>query len=197
MEIQLLTDKDLVNLYQKGNNKAFETLLKRYKDKVYKYIYWRTFDLELTKDIFQDTFLKVIVAIQEDKYFESGRFISWVYSIAHNLIVDSFTGIKFVGSIANESTIDLANDLRLSEKSAEDIMSDEQVQKDVLCLIKQLPAPQAEVLQMRFFRNLSFKEIAKISKVGKNTALGRMRYALINLRKIVAENNICLELSPY
>ena len=195
MKLLNLTNKELISLYKDGDNKAFEMLWERYKDKVFKFIYFRTFDVDTTKDILQDTFLKVIIAIQTDKYFESGQFVSWIYSIAHNLIVDSQARRKIITVNADESFIDIADSLRFSEKSIEDVLSNEQVMTDLRHAIKLLPVPQYEILQMRFFQNLRFREIAEITNVSENTALGRMRYALINLRKIVSEQHISLDLN--
>jgi RNA polymerase sigma-70 factor (ECF subfamily) len=190
-----LTDEKLVELYENGNNEAFEVLLLRYKSKVYTYIYLIVHNRELAEDIFQDTFIKAINTIQQGRYVETGRFLAWINRIAHNLIIDHFRREK------NENTFsvdgleyDLVNNAKLSEKSVEDTISNEQVLCDVVNLVNYLPESQQEVVRMRFFEDLSFKEIAEKTDVSINTALGRMRYALLNMRKIANENNIHLEI---
>ena len=190
-----LTDEILVKLYEDGNNQAFEILLSRYKSKVYTYIYLIVRNKELTEDIFQETFIKAIATIQQGRYVETGRFLGWVNRIAHNLIIDHFRREK------NEKTFsadgleyDIISNSKLSEKSVEDTISNEQVLTDVIHLIDYLPQSQQEVVRMRFFEDLSFKEIAERTEVSINTALGRMRYALLNMRKKTNENDIQLEL---
>jgi len=190
-----LTDDKLVKLYKEGNNKAFEVLLSRYQSKVYAYIYLIVRNKELAEDIFQDTFIKAIATIQQDRYVESGKFLVWVNRIAHNLIIDYFRHEK------NESTFsiegiptDLLNNAKFSEKSTEDIILKEQILADVTRLVDELPLTQQMVVKMRFFENLSFKEIAEKTNVSINTALGRMRYALINIRRLARKKNVSLEI---
>ena len=190
-----LTDDKLVKLYKEGNNKAFEVLLSRYQSKVYTYIYLIVRNKELAEDIFQDTFIKAIATIQQDRYVESGKFLAWVNRIAHNLIIDYFRHEK------NESTFsiegmptDLLNNAKFSEKSTEDIILKEQILADVTRLVDELPLTQQMVVKMRFFENLSFKEIAEKTNVSINTALGRMRYALINIRRLARKKNVSLEI---
>ena len=190
-----LTDDKLVKLYKEGNNKAFEVLLSRYQSKVYAYIYLIVRNKELAEDIFQDTFIKAIATIQQDRYVESGKFLAWVNRIAHNLIIDYFRHEK------NESTFsiegiptDLLNNAKFSEKSTEDIILKEQILVDVIRLVDELPLTQQMVVKMRFFENLSFKEIAEKTNVSINTALGRMRYALINIRRLARKKNVSLEI---
>jgi len=190
-----LTDDKLVKLYKEGNNKAFEVLLSRYQSKVYAYIYLIVRNKELAEDIFQDTFIKAIATIQQDRYVESGKFLAWVNRIAHNLIIDYFRHEK------NESTFsiegmptDLLNNAKFSEKSTEDIILKEQILADVTRLVDELPLTQQMVVKMRFFENLSFKEIAEKTNVSINTALGRMRYALINIRRLARKKNVSLEI---
>lgn len=188
-----LADERLVKLYESGNNKAFEILLERYKTKVYTYIYLIVRKQELAEDIFQDTFIKAISTIQQGKYTDSGKFLAWINRIAHNLIIDYFRKEK------NEKTFSVDNDeynvmnnVQLSEKSIEDILSNEQVLADVVHLINYLPLSQQSVVRMRFFENLSFKEIADKTDVSINTALGRMRYALLNMRRLAMEKDLNL-----
>lgn len=189
------TDDELVKLYEKGNNAAFEILLMRYKSKVYSYIFMIVRNKELTEDIFQDTFIKAIATIQQGRYVESGRFLGWVNRIAHNLIIDYFRREKNENTFSSDSVdYDIVNNAKLSEKSFEDTLSNEQVLNDVVRLIDYLPESQQSVVRMRFFEDLSFKEIADKTDVSINTALGRMRYALLNMRRIAAENDVYLEI---
>jgi RNA polymerase sigma-70 factor (ECF subfamily) len=190
-----LTDEILVKLYEDGNNQAFEILLSRYKSKVYTYIYLIVRNKELTEDIFQETFIKAIATIQQGRYVETGRFLGWVNRIAHNLIIDHFRREKNENTFSADGLeYDIINNSKLSEKSVEDTINNEQVLTDVIHLIDYLPQSQQEVVRMRFFEDLSFKEIAERTEVSINTALGRMRYALLNMRRIAHENDIQLEL---
>jgi RNA polymerase sigma-70 factor (ECF subfamily) len=189
------TDEELVKLYEKGNNKAFEVLLMRYKSKVYSYIFLVVRSRELTEDIFQETFIKAISTIQQGRYTESGKFLGWINRIAHNLIIDHFRREKNENTQSADGVgYDLINTTKLSEKSVEDIISNEQVLADVVRLIDFLPESQQSVIRMRFFEDLSFKEIAEKTNVSINTALGRMRYALLNMRKIASEKDLSLEM---
>ncbi len=190
-----LTDDKLVCLYIDGEDRAFEVLLKRYKSKVYTYIYMIVRNSELAEDIFQETFIKAINTIQRGKYTESGRFLSWINRIAHNLIIDYFRKQKNENTFSTDGLeYDYVNNSEYVEKSAEDIISNEQVLKDVVSLVEFLPKNQQAVVKMRFFEELSFKEIAEKTGVSINTALGRMRYALLNMRKIALNNDLKLEL---
>ena len=190
-----LTDDELVKLYEVGNNQAFEILLLRYKSKVYTYIYMIVRNRELAEDIFQDTFIKAIATIQHGRYVESGKFLAWINRIAHNLIIDHFRREKNENTFSADAVdYDIVNNAKLSEKSIEDTMSNEQVLHDVVNLIDQLPQSQQRVIRMRFFEDLSFKEIAESTDVSINTALGRMRYALLNMRRIAAEKDVYLEI---
>lgn len=189
------TDEELVKLYEKGNNKAFEVLLMRYKSKVYSYIFLVVRSHELTEDIFQETFIKAISTIQQGRYTETGKFLGWINRIAHNLIIDHFRREKNENTQSADAVgYDLINTTKLSEKSVEDIMSNEQVLADVVRLIDFLPESQQTVIRMRFFEDLSFKEIAEKTDVSINTALGRMRYALLNMRRIATEKDLSLEM---
>jgi RNA polymerase sigma-70 factor (ECF subfamily) len=193
--VNQLTDDELVKLYETGNNQAFEILLLRYKSKVYTYIYLIVRNRELTEDIFQDTFIKAITTIQTGRYVESGKFLAWINRIAHNLIIDHFRREKNENTVSADSVdYDIVNNAKFSEKSVEDTMSNEQVLSDVLHLIDLLPQSQQKVIRMRFFEDLSFKEIADRTDVSINTALGRMRYALLNMRRIASEKDLYLEI---
>lgn len=194
-KLELLADDKLVKLYKKGNNQAFEVLLSRYKSKAYTYIYLIVRNKELTEDIFQDTFIKAIATIQQGRYVESGRFLAWINRIAHNLIIDYFRREKNENTFSTDALeYDFINNAKLSEKSIEETISTEQILLDVVHLVDFLPASQQEVIRMRFFEDLSFKEIAERTDVSINTALGRMRYALLNMRKLAYENDIQLEI---
>ncbi|MDO9152299.1 MAG: sigma-70 family RNA polymerase sigma factor [Paludibacter sp.] len=189
------TDDELVKMYEKGNNTAFEILLMRYKSKVYSYIFMIVRNKELTEDIFQDTFIKAIATIQQGRYIESGKFLGWVNRIAHNLIIDYFRREKNENTFSVDSIdFDIVNNAKLSERSFEDTLLNEQVLLDVVRLIEFLPPSQQSVVRMRFFEDLSFKEIAEKTDVSINTALGRMRYALLNMRRIAAEKDVYLEI---
>lgn len=190
-----LTDDVLVRLYQEGNNAAFEVLLTRYKSKVYAYIFQVVRDKELTEDIFQDTFIKAIMTIQQGRYFENGKFLSWINRIAHNLIIDFFRKEKNENTVSADGyDYEIINNHKLSDLSIEDILSNEQVLHDVVRMVDYLPHVQQQVVRMRFFEELSFKEIAEKTEVSINTALGRMRYALLNMRKLAMEKDVYLEI---
>ena len=188
-----MADDKLVNLYLQGNNEAFNLLLERYKDKLYYYIFFIVRSREVAEDIFQETFVKAIVTLQQGRYQEDGKFFAWITRIAHNLVIDQFRQERNENVVSNdESEIDLLNDMSLSEGTIESQMVNEQVLKDVRRLIDELPDCQREVVFMRYYQNLSFKDIADITGVSINTALGRMRYAVLIMRRIAAEKSISL-----
>ena len=190
-----MADDKLVNLYLQGNNEAFNLLLERYKDKLYYYIFFIVRSREVAEDIFQETFVKAIVTLQQGRYQEDGKFFAWITRIAHNLVIDQFRQERNENVVSNdESEIDLLNDMSLSEGTIESQMVNEQVLKDVRRLIDELPDCQREVVFMRYYQNLSFKDIADITGVSINTALGRMRYAVLNMRRIAEEKSISLVL---
>lgn len=194
--MKALTDDELVKLYEEGSNEAFDTLLMRHKDKVFTNIYMSVHDRDLANDIFQETFMKVICTIKQRKYNGEGKFAAWVIRIAHNLIIDQFRTDKSENTISNDENeeTDLFNDIRLYDENIEDVMIREQTLIDVVNLMNHLPENQRDVLKMRYFEDLSFKEIADKTGVSINTALGRMRYAVLNLRKLAEDNNISLEI---
>lgn len=190
-----LTDEQLVAAYAKGENKAFDTLLKRHQQRVFSYIFYIVKDKDLADDIFQETFVKAITTIRQGRYTESGKFSAWITRIAHNLIIDHYRQEKSenqVSADAGEGGADLLNRKELSEGTIEDVLVDKQITDDVRRLIKALPKNQRQVLVMRFYRNMSFKEIAEATGVSINTALGRMRYAIINMRKRAKEADMVL-----
>jgi len=171
-----MTDDELVNLFESGNSNAFEILLSRYQSKVYSYIYLIVRNKELTEDIFQDTFIKVIATIQQGRYIDSGKFLGWVNRIAHNLIIDNFRRVKNENTFSADGfEFDIVNNAKLSEKSIEDVMSNEQVMNDVVRLIDYLPESQRSVVQMRFFEDLSFKEIAEMIGVSEEEIIQTAR----------------------
>lgn len=193
--LEKMTDDALVALYAKGNNQAFDILLDRYKDKLYAYINFAVRNDELTEDIFQETFVKAIVTIQQGRYTENGKFSAWLTRIAHNLVIDFFRQEKNENVVSNDETeVDLFNNIKLSEDNIETMMVNDQVLKDVRRLVNLLPDNQREVVYMRYYQDLSFKEIADITGVSINTALGRMRYALMNIRRMAEEKDIVLTL---
>jgi len=190
---KMSSDYELILRFIKGEQSCFEQLIHRHKNKVFAYINLYIRDQALAEDIFQDTFLKVIQSVKAGKYYDNGKFISWVMRIAHNLIIDHFRRIKQMNTLSNDNyETDLFNTISLSEDNIEDRMVKRQIQKDVRRIISLLPDDQREVVILRHYADLSFKDIAEITDVSINTALGRMRYALINLRKIMVENKISL-----
>jgi RNA polymerase sigma-70 factor (ECF subfamily) len=191
--LKMLTDEELVVAYAQGNNSAFDILLNRHKDTVYSYIYFIVRNRELAEDIFQETFVKAIVTIKQGRYTENGKFRAWISRIAHNLIIDNYRQEKNEQTISNDDCeIDLFNNYKLSEGTIEDELIKSQILADVKKLIDYLPDNQKEVLMLRYYQDLSFKEIADITGVSINTALGRMRYAILNMRRMAEEKNMIL-----
>ena len=189
----LLNDNELVQRFIAGDQNSLEILIHRHKGRVYSYILLIVKKQELAEDIFQETFIKVIRSLKKGKYIENGKFISWVLRISHNLIIDHFRKEKLKGTVSNDSLeIDIFNSQRFSEDTIEDQMVNNQILSEVKDLIKELPDDQQQVIIMRHYLDLSFKEIAEQTDVSINTALGRMRYALINLRKLVEKKNLIL-----
>jgi len=186
-----LSDTTLIAEFTSGNSNSFSILLDRYQKRVYGFIFSKVNDPDLADDIFQDTFIKVVKSLRLGKYKDEGRFLSWVIRIAHNLIMDHYRKInrlpKHESRIQNFDVLD-----RLIEQSTsiEDSMIETQIHADLSILIEELPDNQKEVLLMRLFKDMSFKEIADQTDVSINTALGRMRYAVINLRKMIEERNL-------
>lgn len=191
-----MTDYELITSFINGSDKSIEHLILRHKSKVYSYISLYIRSRDLADDIFQDTFLKVVQSIRAGRYQDDGKFISWVMRIAHNLIIDHFRHEKQMGIVLNDDyETDLFNTHSIAEDNVEDIMVRRQMLRDVRRLITGLPDDQREVVIMRHYAGMSFKEIAEMTGVSINTALGRMRYALINMRKMMTEKNITLSLS--
>ena len=188
------TDEQLVAAYIKGNNAAFDKLLQRYESKVYTYIAYSVQDEETAQDLFQDCFIRIITKLQNGQYTENGKFASWVMRIAHNLIIDHHRQRQANVLLSNdESEGDLFSNAAISvDENREREMIDAQTLNEVKALIRLLPKTQREVVLMRFYQDLSFKEIAELTNVSINTALGRMRYALINMRKLAKQYDISL-----
>ena len=190
---QGMTDEQLVKAYAQGSNEAFDTLLKRHQNKVFNYILRVVKNEDVANDIFQETFVKAILTIKQGRYTENGKFPAWISRIAHNLIIDFYRQEKSENlQSADIEEIDILNRKELCDATIEDIIIADQITKDVKALICELPELQQEVLRMRYYSNLSFKEIAEKTGVSINTALGRMRYAIINLRRIAKEKQVVL-----
>ncbi|MHA4896910.1 RNA polymerase sigma factor [Pedobacter sp. PWIIR3] len=190
MKLQHYNDQDLIKLYLSGEESVLEELLRRHKSKIYTSIYLLVKDQYLAEDIFQDAFIKVINTLRSGKYNEEGKFLPWVMRIAHNLVIDYFRREKRAPIITSADGTDVFNLLQFQEESAEDKILREQTHLDLRTMIRLLPDDQKEVLIMRHYADLSFKEIADLTGVSINTALGRMRYALSNLRKMMKVKEI-------
>ena len=191
-----MSDEELALLYANGNNKAFDVLLSRVQDKLFTYIFCMVKNEDVANDLFQDTFIKAIVRLREGKYRNNGKFLFWLTRIAHNVIIDQFRDIKSSHIVDAPKNNDLGNlhEDNLLDSYREKELENEQVLKDIQTLMNALPAVQREVVYMRYYQDMSFKEIAKATGVSINTSLGRMRYALINLRKLSREHGIELQL---
>ncbi len=185
MKLQQYSDQDLVKLYLDGEESVLEELLRRHKSKIYTSIYLLVKDQYLAEDIFQDTFIKVINTLRGGRYNEEGKFLHWVMRIAHNLVIDYFRKEKRTPIITSADGTDVLNLIQIYEESVEERMLREQSYTDLRATIQLLPDEQKEVLIMRHYAGLSFKDIAELTDVSINTALGRMRYALSNLRKLM------------
>lgn len=195
MSFQTQTDQQLVHLYLKGNESALSELITRHKSRIYTSIYLLVKDEFLAEDIFQDTFIKVIKTLKAGKYNEEGKFLPWVLRIGHNLVIDHFRREKRNPTITNSDGFDIFDVLGIHDESAEEKMVKKQTHDDLKKLIHLLPSEQKEVLIMRHYGDLSFKEIADLTDVSINTALGRMRYALNNLRKMMTNKEAVLKIN--
>lgn len=191
--IQEMSDNSLVQAYITGEERCLQVLIDRHKNKIYSYILMLVKQQELAEDVFQDTFIKVIQNLKRGKYVDNGRFASWVMRIAHNLVIDFYRKQKHLKVVSNDDNdYDLLNSTKYAESTVEDKMVYSQILSDVSELLELLPDNQKEVVKLRHFMGLSFKDIAEETGVSINTALGRMRYALINMRAMVEEKNISL-----
>lgn len=197
--MSIINDRDLIKSYTAGNEEAFEILINRHKDKVFGYIFSKLRDEDLANDVFQDTFVKVIRTLKSGKYNEEGKFLPWVLRIAHNLVIDHFrrnAKMPIVGRGAStDDEFDIFSILKLEDCTVEDELVMEQIFSDLRNLVEALPEDQKEVVKLRHFMGMSFKDIAERTDVSINTALGRMRYALINLRKMIEEHDLLLTAS--
>ncbi len=197
MENQTLPDDELIHLYQNGNEDAFCQLLERYKKKVFGYILNVVRDRAIAEDIFQETFFKVIRTLKKKQYNGEGKFIQWVIRISHNLIIDNFRQNGKISTVSkivkpDGKVVDVFDVVKVEQRSAEDCMVKKQILQDLRQLVEHLPFEQREVVILRHYYDLSFKEIADMTNVSINTALGRMRYAIINLRRLAEHHKIAL-----
>ena len=192
MKKELITDAELVRRYIAGDEGALSKLIYRHKQRIYSFIYSKVFDRDIAEDVFQDTFIKVIKTLKRGKYNEEGKFLPWVMRIAHNLVIDHFRKNNRMPKFDNSGDFNIFSVLSDASLNAEKRLIKDQVETDVRRLIEELPEDQKDVLVMRMYKDMSFKEISERTGVSINTALGRMRYALINLRKVIEANNIIL-----
>jgi len=190
---QKLTDQALLGRYRMGEREAISQLIERHSRRVRDYIRMMVQDSDVAEDLFQETFIKAVRVIDEGRYTDNGRFLSWVLRIAHNIVIDYFRSRKQEREVnEKEAGYDLLGSLRIAEGNVEDRMVSAQIERDIRRLVALLPAEQRQVVEMRYYSDMSFKDIAEQTGVGINTALGRMRYALINLRKMICENKMVL-----
>lgn len=193
MNVQVVSDQKLLNCYLSGDRNAISQLIERHSRRVRDYIQMMVKDGDVADDIFQETFIKAVRVIDEGRYTDNGRFLSWILRIAHNQVIDRFRAQKQNRQLNEaEAGYDVLGTLRLAERTVEDEIVCEQIASDVRRMVELLPDEQREVVMMRYYSGLSFKEIAEQTGVSINTALGRMRYALINLRKMIKEKNLIL-----
>jgi len=185
-------DSNLVSDFIKGNENSLEVLIKRHKQRLYSFIYSKVLNRDIAEDVFQDTFIKVIRTLKKGNYNEEGKFLPWVMRIAHNLVIDHFRKTNRMATFKNTDEFDIFSVIGDGNLNAEKKMIQEQIHTDVRALIEELPEEQKEVLIMRMYRDMSFKEISENTGVSINTALGRMRYALMNMRKLIEKNKIIL-----
>jgi len=192
MNVQQLNDKELILAYLEGNEKAFEVLLNRHRNKIYTSIYLFVKDSDLAEDIFQDVFIKIIDTLRKGKYNHEGKFLQWAMRISYNMCVDNFRRSKRRTKVSATETFDIFDVLQSNDDNMETTLIKSQLHKKVKALVDQLPEEQREVVILRHYADMSFKEISKLTRVSINTALGRMRYALINMRKMANESELLL-----
>ena len=193
MNVQVLSDRVLLNNYLSGDRNAISRLIERHSRRVRDYINMMVKDRDVAEDIFQEAFIKAVRVIDEGRYSDNGKFLSWILRIAHNQVIDHFRAQRQDKSVTeSDAGYDVLGTLRFAEGTVEDSMVSAQIERDVRALVEQLPAEQREVVMLRYFSGLSFKDIAEQTDVSINTALGRMRYALINLRRMIKEKNLVL-----
>lgn len=193
MNAQILSDRELLSMYLNGNKSAISTLIDKHSRRVRDYLRMMVKDNDVADDIMQETFIKAVRVIDEGRYVDNGKFLSWVMRIAHNRALDYFRSQKSSNLVSESSSgYNVLGTMRYAEKNVEDTMISEQTDSEVRALVELLPDEQKEVVMLRYYSDLSFKEIAEQTGVSINTALGRMRYALINLRKMIKEKNLAL-----
>lgn len=194
MNLLKLEDQDLVSLYIGGNENAFETLLMRHKNRIYNYIHMKIRDTALSQDIFQDTFVKIVQTLKKGNYNEEGKFLPWAMRIAHNLMIDHFrraNKVKMISETSSKSEdYSIFSVLELTEENIQDTITREELEHQMVSLVDHLPETQRQIINMRIFQEMSFKDIAEKEDISINTALGRMRYALINIRKLIDEHQL-------
>ncbi|MCG8576144.1 MAG: sigma-70 family RNA polymerase sigma factor [Flavobacteriales bacterium] len=193
---EVVSDQDLIRSYLSGNEKAFEVLLNRNKDRIFGYIISKVREENLANDIFQEVFIKVIRTLKNGSYNEEGKFLPWVLTISHNLVVDHFRKAKKMQMVSESSSkneeYNIFSVLKLTDNNVEDDIIKNQIEQDVVRLVEYLPEEQKDVLKKRIFKGMSFKDIAEMEDISINTALGRMRYALINLRKLIEKHDVSI-----
>jgi RNA polymerase sigma-70 factor (ECF subfamily) len=198
MEMKRLDDRDLISLYINGDDKAFEVLLMRHKDKIYRFIYLKVRDRVVAEDIFQEAFVKIINTLKLGTYNEEGKFLPWAMRISHNLVIDHFRRTSKVRMISESSSskedFNIFSVLQQEGRNTEQQITYDELEQQMVNLIEHLPVSQREILKMRIFQELSFKDIAEMEDISINTALGRMRYALINLRKLIEKHNLVTDI---
>ncbi len=192
MNVGMLKDKELIHRYLDGDDKSFEILLNRHRDKIYTSIYLFVKDREKANDIFQDVFIKIIDTLRKGKYNHEGKFLQWAMRIAYNMCVDNFRRSKRRTKISASETFDIFDVLESKDENMEHMMIKQQMKTKIKSLVDQLPPEQREVVILRHYADMSFKEISQLTRVSINTALGRMRYALINMRKLVGDKEILI-----
>ncbi len=193
-----MDDRELITAYLDGNDKAFEVLLMRHKDKMFRFIYLKLRDKMLAEDVFQETFVKIINTLKLGTYNEEGKFLPWAMRIAHNLVIDHFRKSSKVRLISESSSMkddyNIFSTLSQEDKNIQEVMSYEELEKQMVGLVDHLPATQRDILKMRIYNDMSFKDIAEAEDISINTALGRMRYALINMRKLIEKHQLVTDI---
>ena len=193
-----MDDRELITAYLDGNDKAFEVLLMRHKDKMFRFIYLKLRDKMLAEDVFQETFVKIINTLKLGTYNEEGKFLPWAMRIAHNLVIDHFRKSSKVRLISESSSMkddfNIFSTLSQEDKNIQEVMSYEELEKQMVGLVDHLPPTQRDILKMRIYNDMSFKDIAEAEDISINTALGRMRYALINMRKLIEKHQLVTDI---
>ena len=193
MNVQMLSDQELLGRYLQGDRSAISSLIEKYSRRVRDYIRMMVKDTDVADDIFQETFIKAVRVIDEGRYADNGKFLSWVLRIAHNQVIDHFRAGRAAATVGESSAgYNILGTMRLAARTVEESIEAEQTSAEVRALVEELPDEQREVVMLRYYSGLSFKEIAEQTGVSINTALGRMRYALINMRKMIKDKNLVL-----